>query len=304
MEMIERERPDLVAVCTTATGLQKPGDRAPSPAFRGDSHAEIAVDAANAGVPMLFVEKAMACSVRAADAVLAACREHGTLFNTGVMRRFNPLYHELRAMIERGDIGEPMAAVHHAKTTLMHGHIHAIDTVSYLLGDPGHRIGAGRAAAERHPDRQRPHRRGPLRHLRDCVLAGGAVGLAVPAGNWEYEVLGSEGSVRSLNNGRGMISRRASGQPFTWDHMPVPDAVPSGWGFNIPEGPRRRLRVGQAVPRQRGGDPPHHRGMYSRRREPPAGRDVGVAASREPRPLRVPRMTMERAQSADSQNRS
>ena len=30
-----------------------------------------------------------------------------------------------------------------------------------------------------------------------------------------------------------MIRRRASGQPFTWDHMPVPDADPSGWGFNI-----------------------------------------------------------------------
>ena len=90
VEMINRERPDLVAVCTTATGLQKPGDRAPSPDFRGDSHAEIAVDVANAGVPMLFVEKAMACSMRAADEVLAACRENGTLFNTGVMRRFKP----------------------------------------------------------------------------------------------------------------------------------------------------------------------------------------------------------------------
>ena len=232
MEMIDQERPDLVAVCTTATGLQKPGDRAPSPDFRGDSHAEIAVDAANAGVPMLFVEKAMACSVRAADEVLAACTEHGTLFNTGVMRRFNPLYHELRAMIERGDIGKPMAAVHHARTTLMHGHIHAIDTLSYLLGDPAIESVRGELQPR---DLQIENDRldeDPFATF-EVAFSGGAVGLAVPAGNWEYEVLGSEGSVRSLNNGRGMIRRRASGQPFTWDHMPVPDADPSGWGFNI-----------------------------------------------------------------------
>ena len=34
-EMIEKEQPDLVGVCTTATGLPKPGNRAPSTAFRG-----------------------------------------------------------------------------------------------------------------------------------------------------------------------------------------------------------------------------------------------------------------------------
>ena len=45
-------------------------------------------------------------------------------------------------------------------------------------------------------------------------------------------MLGSEGSVRSLNNGRGMTRRRAS-ERFTWDDAPVPKSEQAGWGFSI-----------------------------------------------------------------------
>ena len=135
-EMIEKEQPDLVGVCTTATGLPKPGNRAPSTAFRDDAHADMAVYAANAGVPMLFVEKAISCSVEKADEVLEACRKHGTAFNTGVLRRFSGRYKQIRDMIARGDIGEPQSAVVYGAASLMHVHIHWMDTLSYLLGDP------------------------------------------------------------------------------------------------------------------------------------------------------------------------
>ena len=106
--------------------------------------------------------------------------------------------------------------------------------------------------------------------------------------------------MRSLNNGRGMIRRRASGQPFTWDHMPVPDADPSGWGFNILKDLVDAYESGR--PSLGNVEVTHHitRGVYRHRGEPPARRDVGVAAPREPRPLRVPRMTMETAPSADT----
>lgn len=232
MEMIDKENLDLVAVCTTATGLQKPGDRAPSSDFRGDSHADIAVDVANAGVPMLFVEKAMACSLSAADKVLEACHEHNTVFNTGVMRRFNPLYHALRAIIECGDIGDPLAAVHHARTTLMHGHIHSIDTLSYLLGDPN--IESVRGELQPRDIKVEDGCIGEDPYATyEVAFADGITGLTVPAGNWEYEVFGTRGSVRSLNNGRGMVWRQAGTDRFTWDHMPVPDVEPSGWGLNI-----------------------------------------------------------------------
>ena len=73
LEMIEQEQPDLVAICT-----------------RADVHAELGARVAEAGVPMIYLEKAIACSMREADALLGACRQHGTAFNSGVLNRFNP----------------------------------------------------------------------------------------------------------------------------------------------------------------------------------------------------------------------
>jgi len=72
LEMIDKEKPDLVAICT-----------------RGELHADMGVRAAEAGVPMIYLEKAIACSMREADMLLNAFRKHRTLLNTGVLRRFN-----------------------------------------------------------------------------------------------------------------------------------------------------------------------------------------------------------------------
>ena len=136
-EMIEKEKPDLVAVCTTATGLPKPGRRAPSRDYFEDAHADISVYAANQGIPLVYSEKAMACSMVKADAVRDACHEHGAVFNTGAHLRFSAQFQVMRGLIKEGAIGEPVTAVHYASSNLLHGHIHSIDTLSYLLGDPG-----------------------------------------------------------------------------------------------------------------------------------------------------------------------
>ena len=71
-----------------------------------------------------------------ADAVRDACHKNGTLYNSGLLRRFNNQNHMIRKRIEDGDIGEVGGAVHLGRSSLMHGHIHSIDTLSYLLGDP------------------------------------------------------------------------------------------------------------------------------------------------------------------------
>jgi len=74
LEMIAQEKPDLVAICT-----------------RGELHAEMAVRTAEAGVPMIYLEKAMACSMKEADMVLDACQRNKTLLNTGVLRRLSTM---------------------------------------------------------------------------------------------------------------------------------------------------------------------------------------------------------------------
>lgn len=50
-EMLAQEELDLVAICTPASGLQKPLREAPEAEFRGDSRADLAVAVSNAGNP-------------------------------------------------------------------------------------------------------------------------------------------------------------------------------------------------------------------------------------------------------------
>ena len=210
LDMVEKEAPDLVAVCTTASGLFKPARSAPDAGFRGDSHAELAIGLAEAGVPMLYVEKAMASSMQKADEVRQACHGNAALLNTGVLRRFDNRYQVVREAIVAGRIGEPTAVVHFAASSLMHGHIHSIDTISYLLGDPeilsvrGELLPRGLEIEHRHlaEDPQATFQ---------LILAGDVEAWSVPAAGWEFEVLGTEGSIRSLNNGAGAALRRQGG---------------------------------------------------------------------------------------------
>ena len=227
-QMVAQEAPDLVAVCTTASGLPKPASEAPDPEFRADSHAELTVALAEAGVPMLYVEKAMASSAQMADAARAACERHGTRFNTGVLRRFDNRYQSLREAVAAGVIGEPRAAVHFAATNLMHGHVHSIDTLSYLLGDPpieavrGELMPRDQRIAGTHLPRD-PNATFQLR------FGGGEEAWSVPVGEWEFEVLGTEGSIRSLNNGAGVTLRRTTGatrrSAWTEEPFPLPEPV-------------------------------------------------------------------------------
>ena len=206
-EMIARESPDIVAVCTTATGLPKPGNKAPTRDFRDDSHAEVTIHASNAGVPMLYVEKAVACSPLAADGILEACKANGTIVNTGTLMRFDDRFDIVRDAIARGDIGEPTHAVAYTRSnTLMHMHIHSMDTLSYLLGDPG--VVSVRGELLPRDLEVRDNRLDEDPHATYHIRFGNGVeAWSVPAGPRDFEIIGTEGSIRSLNQGTGAIYR-------------------------------------------------------------------------------------------------
>jgi predicted dehydrogenase len=223
LDMVEQTKPDLVAVCTAAC-LPKPANSAPDAGFRGDSHAELTVALAKAGVPMLYVEKAMASSMAAADDARDAVKRSGAQFNTGVLRRFDNRYAAVRQVIEAGRIGQPKVVVHYAASSLMHGHIHSIDTVSYLLGDPPIAAVRGELAA----DAQTAGRQiaADPRATYQLRFENGIEAWSVPAAGWEFEVLGSEGAVRSLNNGAGIQLRRATDKAYAWQEIALEPVVP------------------------------------------------------------------------------
>ncbi|MBM3211047.1 Gfo/Idh/MocA family oxidoreductase [Candidatus Poribacteria bacterium] len=183
MEMIHQEKPDLVAICT-----------------RGELHAEMAVKVAEAGVPMIYLEKAMACSMKESDQVLQACQKNKTLLNTGVLRRFDTRYHKAREIIEKGEIGNPRAVIHYGATNLLHGHIHSIDTIMYLLGDPigksvwGELIPREIIISNNRLDKDPS----AIYHIE---FEGGMEAWTVPAGMWDFEIWGDKGCIRGMNNG-------------------------------------------------------------------------------------------------------
>ena len=226
VEMIERERPDLVAVCTRATSLPKPHDRAPSSDFREDAHAEIGARVAEAGVPMVYLEKAISNTIRGADSLLEACRRNGTVFNSGVLRRFCSWADVTRGAIEEGRIGEPQVVAHFGRGSLMHSHVHSIDTISYLLGDPG--VAAVRGEILPRETRIVGNRidEDP-RAMFNVVFADGVEAYSVPGGPVETEVVGTEGSIRTLNTldgGEASVRIRSSrGRSVSeWEPVPVP----------------------------------------------------------------------------------
>jgi predicted dehydrogenase len=190
-EMIRQEQPDLVAICT-----------------KGVLHAEMATRVAELGAPMIFCEKAIACSMEEADRVLQAVQAKNTPFNTGVLRRFNKGFHLAKELIANGEIGEPKAAVHYAATNLLHGHIHSLDTLSFLLGDPkvesirGELFPRDLAIENNRLDKD-PN------GIFQARFANGVEATSVPAGGWEFEVLGSRGSVRVMENGSRVTLRQA-----------------------------------------------------------------------------------------------
>ena len=206
-EMVEKEKPDLVAICTTASGMLKPANEAPDSSFRGDSHADLSIALADAGVPMIYVEKAMASSMEKADAMREAIKRNGTLSNTGVLRRFDNRYEVVKDAIAGGQIGEVKSVLHFAESSLMHGHIHSIDTVSYLVGDPtiaairGELLPRDMEIVDNHIAAD------PLATYQ-LRFENGIEAYSMPGAGWEFEVVGTEGIIRSLDNGAGVSLRQ------------------------------------------------------------------------------------------------
>jgi predicted dehydrogenase len=234
LEMIEKERPDMVAICTVATTAPRPARQAPSRDFRDDAHADLTVSVSNAGVPMVFCEKAMACSMAKADAVRDACHKNGTLYNSGLLRRFNNQNHMIRKRIEDGDIGEVGGAVWLGRSSLMHGHIHTIDTLSYLLGDPKIKAIRGGLQPRDLEIEDNMLDRDPIASFQ-IEYESGVQATAVPfVGTSEFEVIGSEGSIRSLNDGQEVLLRKAGARRMAmtsasgswWDVAPDPTVTP------------------------------------------------------------------------------
>jgi predicted dehydrogenase len=108
----------------------------------------------------------------------------------------------------------------------LHGHIHSLDTLSFLLGDPKIESVWGELFPRDLTIENNRLDKDP-NGIFQVVFANGVEGTSIHAGGWEFEVLGTQGTVRVLSNGDGLLLRKNSGQRGrALVEVPVPPIAP------------------------------------------------------------------------------
>jgi predicted dehydrogenase len=121
LEMLERERLDVVSICT-----------------RHDRHVEPTIAAAEAGAKAVLSEKPMARSLGEADAAIDACDRAGTLLCIDHTMRFERNYQQIKRLIDAGEIGELLCVSVLALGDLgelIFNATHSFDTLRMFGGD-------------------------------------------------------------------------------------------------------------------------------------------------------------------------
>ncbi len=137
-EMLEKEKPELVAICTES-----------------GKHAAIALDCIAAGCHVI-IEKPIALSITDADAIIKAGKEKGVLVCANHQNRFNKSIQEIRKAIEKNRFGKILYGTAHIRWArnheyydraswrgtweqdggaLMNQCIHDIDLLRWMMGD-------------------------------------------------------------------------------------------------------------------------------------------------------------------------
>ncbi|MBI3910213.1 MAG: Gfo/Idh/MocA family oxidoreductase [Armatimonadetes bacterium] len=122
-EMLAREDIDLLSVVT--------GD---------NRHADIVVDACQAGVRAIFCEKPLATTLADADRMIAACGARGVVMSVDHTRRWMAIWQRAREAIRAGEIGRPariIATLGGPRAMLFRNGTHLLDAVNFLVeSDP------------------------------------------------------------------------------------------------------------------------------------------------------------------------
>jgi len=117
--LLEKERPDVVAICT-----------------REDPRYELTLSAIEAGVKGIVLEKPMARTVDQARAMVRRAEEKGVVLVVSHQMRFADEFVAARDAVERGQIGKPYYLRTSSYGQLMEQGTHMVDMVLWLAGDP------------------------------------------------------------------------------------------------------------------------------------------------------------------------
>jgi len=127
-EMLEKENLDLISVATP-----------------DHLHAQIVVDATEAGVVGIFCDKPLSTTLEDADRMLEAVERRGVKMSVNHTRRWDPFWMQAKQVIEEGHIGELTRIVGHLggqRAMMYRNGTHMIDCMCmYAESDPAWLIG-------------------------------------------------------------------------------------------------------------------------------------------------------------------
>jgi predicted dehydrogenase len=117
-DLLDRERPDIVSICTWPP-----------------LHPEMVEASVAAGVRGIVCEKPMAVDLAGCDRMLAAAEKSGTVLVIGHQRRLQPKFTRARQLIESGAIGDLEFLNGIAAGDLLTDGTHTVDALRFLAGD-------------------------------------------------------------------------------------------------------------------------------------------------------------------------
>ena len=211
--MLEAERPDIVSVCTSAR-----------------HRAAILLDAINAGVKAVWSEKPFTLSLAEADAVIDLCKRKGVAVAVNCSRRYNAFMTETRRMVEEGELGEILQITAYAQCNLSHNGSHAIDAMRYLVGGDVEWVFGEMESDEKAAGEEDLMGNGYLAF--DNGVRGFLRGMPTGLAPWEFDVIGTEGRVRSL--AQGMETQYYRWAPGGLRNQGVPAQAPFPLPTSIP----------------------------------------------------------------------
>ena len=190
-EMIDNEDLDIVAIAT------RPGP-----------HAEIISYAAQNGVRGIYCEKPLCNAVHEMDLIREVCTKRKIAFNYGAQRRYMPVYAKVRELVADGAIGSVDAIIAHCGVSSAQWSLtHATDMLLYLAGDVPVKFVQGTMMINDEDWK------GDILKRDGSICSGyisfinGIHAYLSASGGWEFEVSGSTGKLRIINNSLGYQMR-------------------------------------------------------------------------------------------------
>ena len=250
-EMLAKERPDIVSVCTTAR-----------------IRSSVVQDVARAGVKAIWAEKPIALSLGEADAMVRVCREEGVALAINCARRWSPLYSEARRMIDEGDLGDILQVTAYGQGALSASGSHLLDTVHFMAGGKVEWVFGEIESDQVAAGDDDPKGNGYLAF--DNGVRAYVRSMESGPAYWEFDVIGDKGRIRTMNNSQeaelflleGAGPQRSGTRPAsTIPRLPAvavkhPFPWPKrmqGMGLNVVEDLARAIETGRA-PRCSGED--------------------------------------------------